>query len=132
MRLCLYLAILETEVSENGTRIDVPCPSNSNNDEIVARELAKDFNEAFSKWEHNAARAESYQTSQQPSVQIEDERTFDLNLLCKQVNDSYERLRQIQTPDQDIVRKVDICDVLTRSLQRKLESYLSSLEKTAK
>ena len=54
--------------------------------------------------------------------------TFDLNFLSKQVNDAYERLRQIQTPDQDIVRKIDTCDVLTRSLQKRLESYLSSRE----
>ena len=54
--------------------------------------------------------------------------TFDLNLLSKQVNDAYERLRQIQTPDQDIVRKIDTCNVLTRSLQKRLESYLSSRE----
>ena len=54
--------------------------------------------------------------------------TFDLNLLSKQVNDAYERLRQIQTPDQDIVRKIDTCDVLTRSLQKRLESHLSLRE----
>ena len=54
--------------------------------------------------------------------------TFDLNFLSKQVNDAYERLRQIQTPDQDIVRKIDTCDVLTRSLQKRLESYLSLRE----
>ena len=54
--------------------------------------------------------------------------TFDLNFLSKQVNDAYERLRQIQTPDQDIVRKIDTCNVLTRSLQKRLESYLSSRE----
>ena len=55
----------------------------------------------------------------------EDERTFDLNFLSKQVNDADERLRQIQTPDQDIVRKIDTCDVLTRSLQKRLESYFA-------
>ena len=120
--------ILEIEVSEKSTRIDVPY-TNSDNDEIVVRELAKDFNEAFSKWEHNAARAESYLTSRQPSMQInEDERTFDLNFLSKQVNEAYERLPQVQTPDQDIVRKIDTCNVVTRSLQKKLESYLSSRE----
>ena len=54
--------------------------------------------------------------------------TFDLNFLSKQVNDAYERLRHIQTPDQDIVRKIDTCVVLTRSLQKRLESYLSSRE----
>ena len=54
--------------------------------------------------------------------------TFNLNLLSKQVNDASERLRQIQTPDQDIVRKIDTCDVLTRSLQKRLESYLSLRE----
>ena len=120
--------VFEIEVPEKSTRIDVPY-ANSDNDEIVVRELAKDFNEAFSKWEHNAARAESYLSSRQPSMQVnEGERTFDLNFLSKQVNDAYERLRQIQTPDQDIVRKIDICDVLTRSLQKRLESYLSSRE----
>ena len=120
--------VFEIEVPEKSTRIDVPY-TNSDNDEIVVRELAKDFNEAFSKWEHNAARAESYLSSRQPSMRVnEGERTLDLNFLSKQVNNAYERLRQIQTPDQDIVRKIDTCDVLTRSLQKRLESYLSLRE----
>ena len=120
--------VLEIEVPEKSTGIDVLYP-NSDNDEIVVLQLAKDFHEAFSKWEHNAARAESYLSSRQPSMQVNKaEITFDLNFLSKQVNDAYERLRQIQTPDQDIVRKIDTCDVLTRSLQKRLESYLSSRE----
>ena len=65
----------------------------------------------------------------QPSMQVnKGEIPFDLNFFSKQVNDAYERLRQIQTPDQDIVRKIDTCDVLTRNLQKRLESYLSSRE----
>ena len=120
--------VLEIEVPEKSTGIDVLYP-NSDNDEIVVLQLAKDFHEAFSKWEHNATRAESYLSSRQPSMQVNKaEITFDLNFLSKQVNDAYERLRQIQTPDQDIVRKIDTCDVLTRRLQKRLESYLSSRE----
>ena len=120
--------VLEIEVPEKSTGIDVLYP-NSDNDEIAVLQLAKDFHEAFSKWEHNAARAESYLSSRQPSMQVNRaEITFDLNFLSKQVNDAYERLRQIQTPDQDIVRKIDTCDVLTRSLQKRLESYLSLRE----
>ena len=42
--------VFEIEVPEKSTRLDVPYTS-SDNDEIVVRELAKDFNEAFSKWE---------------------------------------------------------------------------------
>ena len=37
-------------------------------------------------------------------------------------------MRKIQTPDQDIERKIDTCDVLTRSLQKRQESYLPSRE----
>ena len=74
--------ILEMQVAENSTKIDVPYP-NKNNDEILVRELVKNFNETFSKWEHYAARAESYFTSRQSSTQTkEEERTFDLNLFC--------------------------------------------------
>ena len=51
--------VLEIEVPEKSTGIDVLYP-NSDNDEIVVLQLAKDFHETFSKWEHNAARAESY------------------------------------------------------------------------
>ena len=92
--------VLEIEVPENSTRIDVPCANSDNH----VLQLAKDFNEAFSKWEHNAARAESYLSSRQPSMQVnKGEIPFDLNFFSKQVNDAYERLRQIQTPDQDIV-----------------------------
>ena len=54
--------------------------------------------------------------------------TFDLDFLSKQVNDAYERLRQTETPEQDIERKIDTCDNLTRSLQKRLESYLPSRE----
>ena len=120
--------VLEIEVPEKSTGIDVLYP-NSDNDEIVVLQLAKDFHEAFSKWECNAARTESYLSSRQPSMQVNNaEITFDLNFPSKQVNDAYERLRQIQMPDQDIVRKIDTCDVLTRSLQKRRESYLSSRE----
>ena len=80
--------VLEIEVPEKRTGINVLYP-NSDNDEIVVLKLAKDFHDAFSKWECNAARAESYLSSQQPSMQVNNaEIIFDLNFLSKQVNNA--------------------------------------------
>ena len=76
--------VLEIEVPEKSTGIDVLYANHCDNDEIVVLQLAKDFHEAFSKWEHNAARAESYLSSRQPSMQVNKaEITFDLNFLSK-------------------------------------------------
>ena len=101
--------VLEIEVLEKSTGIDVLYP-NSDNDEIVVLQLAKDFHEAFSKWEHNAARAESYLSSRQPSMQVNKaEITFDQKRL-----ESYLSLREslnndINNDDRQSVRSKISC-----------------------
>ena len=87
--------------------------------------VVKTFIRAYAKWEVLATEIESLFASKiSLSLGEREEKIGSLDSLCEDVHRTYEKLRQVRTPDQEFIRKVDTCDAQTKSLRRKL--YLQS------
>ena len=85
-------------------------------------QLIKKFYEAYDAWKMHATDIESSIAEQLPSSQIEkDEVILQLKDLRDKAQKIYEKLRNVQLPEQEIRQKMDACDALTQTLEHQLE-----------
>ena len=86
-------------------------------------DLIKKFHEAYDAWKTQATDVESFVPKQLPSTQVQkaerEEAILHLQDLCRKTETIYGKIRNDQAPGQEIRQKMDVCDALTKTLERK-------------
>ena len=84
-------------------------------DQLVAR-----FHEAYDAWRTQATEIESLVAKQTPSSQVEkEEAILRLREFRNKIEKIYDKIRIERAPGQEIRQKMDGCDALTQTLERK-------------
>lgn len=84
-------------------------------DQLVAR-----FHEAYEAWRTQATEIESLMAKQTPSSQVEKEKAIlRLREFRNKIEKIYDKIRIERAPGQEIRQKMDGCDALTQTLERK-------------
>ena len=84
-------------------------------DQLVAR-----FHEAYDAWRTQATEIESLMAKQTPSSQVEkEEAILRLREFRNKIEKIYDKIRIERAPGQEIRQKMDGCDALTQTLERK-------------